>query len=561
MDEIISEEDIIGWNDTNSISFHTQGRVPIETPKGGGDASRPDVGFVCGQYLFNYILQEEKFVWRPDNKYMYINGEKEGDPNDTDTKINLSVACTEYNIFIIKKQIDNNMNKYIKNVLRIVNGDRINPFDGNAGNFNIDEIRNKYANMEPEDIRKSIKNDTYKQEFEKKAIFDNECTMASYILMIPRFADTLGMKNINIITSDPNFNVTECLKQQLQNDMLLGAIIQHMNRYIILIMYDGSGLEPERRKQKNENKEPKDYRYAIVDSLTSNTTHPVCPQLTFVTEEELYAITNAFVSTDTTMLLLFGYPQHTPYKSVAYKRMMAAVLDKAGNTGPTGQGFTGSTGSTCGSQAIFFEEQTNAASCGRNAINNLVQGERYNITANTSVPIDVLHPTFPMNSITLCTYLTNRLRILRPTALDPFNCQDIENYTDTFLEAAMNLLMFQLDHEYERMASAQNQPMKLNIEQFVSDEQKPENNDMYYLINLGGGHWTAARKIGNLYYYLDGIEKSQRLPPRCFSTKQQLLNYIREIHARIFSILVFRLTNNVINPFNKYLPANMKDQV
>ena len=339
MDELISEEDIIGWNDT-------QGRGLIENLKGGGDVSRLDVGFVCDQYLFNYILQEEKFVWKPDNKYMYINGEKEGDPNDTATKINLVTGYVEHVYYKYRIKAESGL-RFVTNIMyKLLHNETITRSDfPETSDYNSEFIREKimkfikikvdtgkYNNMSIDELERVFDKEQSIKNFEDLDvnIFEIIPTLFDKSFIIDTFSDSLGIKNIRIFDI-PLPSIINILKEQFTKDMFLGGTFITKKGYLILIMYDDV-CETTRRQMVNDNKPSKEYLYAIVNSFTCTKERPQ----SCVTESEFFNILESIDLEDEVAInLFFAYPEYedksyTPYQSVAYKRMIAAVLEKAG---------------------------------------------------------------------------------------------------------------------------------------------------------------------------------------------------------------------------------------
>jgi hypothetical protein len=178
---------------------------------------------------------------------------------------------------------------------------------------------------------------------------------------------------------------------------------------------------------------------------------------------------------------------------------------------------------------IFFEGQDNVASCGRNAVNNMLQYAAYDITSTT--PIDLNNPRYPMNLKELCRELTRQYRVN-----DVFECQDSENYTYNTLKAALHLHGLILETIYSRDHIAS-----------FDYEKNSDRNDYYYLINLGASHWTSMRNIINFCYYFDGLHKIEQGGKPIGSTRSVIIDYILRLEPE--SIYVFKHNNQQNDPF------------
>jgi len=70
--------------------------------RGGATYREQQKSLLCGKHAINHILQEEKFVWEPKKKTLYIPALPAGETAAThlkksETKVNMAVACNEYN--------------------------------------------------------------------------------------------------------------------------------------------------------------------------------------------------------------------------------------------------------------------------------------------------------------------------------------------------------------------------------------------------------------------------------------------------------------------------------
>ena len=199
--------------------------------------------------------------------------------------------------------------------------------------------------------------------------------------------------------------------------------------------------------------------------------------------------------------------------------------------------------------AIFFEKQKEGLGCGRIAINNIAGMIAYDISGSTQ-PLDLVDPKFPINMIKLCNELTDQFKLLiqakNPEIGDPFECADNENYNFPVLESAMGLLGYKFIGDYADL-----QTNKLTSSSFLTTESEKNRDNYVYLFNLGGNHWTSAKKIGDAYYYFDGLNKLPDAVPEKYPTKQDLLKAILA-NSAITSAYYFEQTGHVIPPLSRF---------
>jgi hypothetical protein len=211
---------------------------------------------------------------------------------------------------------------------------------------------------------------------------------------------------------------------------------------------------------------------------------------------------------------------------------------------------------------IFFENQTNLASCGRHAINNIVQGVLYDITTDTGRPISFENPPVPINMKILCEDLTARFDSGDENL---FMCQPGENYNVNTMVSAMLLAGYDYSkndennvREYHRHSTTK-KFINIEKEYYIQDDD-----NVVFLIKRSpspeSGHWISARKINNILCSFDSMSTDPN--PLTFYNKNVFLDtMIRD--AAVQTILLFtqvgnRVVNNIRflgepqNPFKYY---------
>jgi hypothetical protein len=176
---------------------------------------------------------------------------------------------------------------------------------------------------------------------------------------------------------------------------------------------------------------------------------------------------------------------------------------------------------------FFFEKQENLG-CGRHSINNLFQEVVYNRTDAREINLE--HPVFPMNLPKLCTKLSEQYRIKFPTRQgNVFVCVADENYTDSVIEAALNL------KGYELLSS---------VFIFNKDDILEMNIGDKFLLVHTPGHWTCARQLNGKFYYIDSV-----LGHIAFNTEAELKGYLRSIiRDDEDQIFIYEKKGDYINP-------------
>jgi len=203
------------------------------------------------------------------------------------------------------------------------------------------------------------------------------------------------------------------------------------------------------------------------------------------------------------------------------------------------KGFVPKPGSTS-TPKIYFERQSDPLSCGRHAINNLVQKQIYDIKSTT--PIDLDDPKFPINMIELCKKFTEKYAPMFGEGIDPFECKDSEDYNVETMIFALALAGFSntgIDASEEKIKEVMDKV-----------EGREEDEKDVYLLNLGASHWTSARKIGDKYYYFDSLSKEKS--PTEFSNKNEFIENMKNIPS-LERFMVFKEVGTPQDPIETYL--------
>jgi hypothetical protein len=194
--------------------------------------------------------------------------------------------------------------------------------------------------------------------------------------------------------------------------------------------------------------------------------------------------------------------------------------------------------------AIFFQKQTKRLGCGRIAINNILGREQFiagssKITPEELASYEIKLPV-QIDMKGLCTVLEDQFKASTNNKVRIFECSENENYNLPLLQSAMGMVKYKLNNSYDF-----NNP---NIYDTFIKNENADSIDRVYIFNLGNGsHWTSAKKIGNLYYYFDGLSTHDK--PEEYNTKSELLMSLKN---KVTSAYAFDLTNTYISPLNQF---------
>jgi hypothetical protein len=197
---------------------------------------------------------------------------------------------------------------------------------------------------------------------------------------------------------------------------------------------------------------------------------------------------------------------------------------------------------------LYFEHQDMMASCGRHALNNLLQRAAFTFEHDDGVPMLNLTappPKGPINLHQLCLTMNKKLQKTHSTAIrDEFECLSYENHSISLLMAALSLV----NHSMENPSNDKDTVSATLLSLGAASEWK-------MLINENGsprgGHWTAVIKNGDdpAVYYLNSLKNKAVT----YSTIQDFVDRFiqQEFSSRIQFAFVERVANYV-NPIRRY---------
>jgi hypothetical protein len=171
---------------------------------------------------------------------------------------------------------------------------------------------------------------------------------------------------------------------------------------------------------------------------------------------------------------------------------------------------------------IYFEQQDSSASCGRHAINNLLQmnpRDMYTKQRMMQFCLDITEQN-KLESEIKNAQLIEQGRY--EEVIDPYQCRDNENYTDQTLIKLMEnnhgfntTVILPTYDQYAQLSRCGDTSLYLiNLGEFMAVHNWRQNTRMR--------HWTAARKIGNDYYYFDSLHNN----PIRFNNKDDFILYL-----------------------------------
>ena len=195
--------------------------------------------------------------------------------------------------------------------------------------------------------------------------------------------------------------------------------------------------------------------------------------------------------------------------------------------------------------ADFYEQQESGTSgCGRHALNNLFHASYFSKTDATKPITDITigtikPPEIPLND--LCVFLQSKYDFLEA-------CPQNEDYDINILLAALDVI---------------GHPANINV--WARDEndvthftpQMGADQLLGYIINYGGGHWVALRKLsaaaGGQFEYIDSIRGEDDLPVRRpYGTVQECLEDVQRNGASISNIIEVGAHRGGLNPLQRF---------
>ena len=197
---------------------------------------------------------------------------------------------------------------------------------------------------------------------------------------------------------------------------------------------------------------------------------------------------------------------------------------------------------------LYFEHQDMMASCGRHALNNLLQRRVFTFEHDDGIPMINLTappPKGPINLHQLCLTMNKQLQKTHSSPVrDEFECLSYENHSISLLMAALSLV----NHSMENPSNDKDTVSATLLSLGATSEWK-------MLVNENGsprgGHWTAVIKNGDdsAVYYLISLKNKVV----AYSTIQDFVDRFiqQEFSSRIQFAFVVRIANYV-NPIRRY---------
>lgn len=197
---------------------------------------------------------------------------------------------------------------------------------------------------------------------------------------------------------------------------------------------------------------------------------------------------------------------------------------------------------------IYFEHQNMMASCGRHALNNLLQRKIFTFDYDDDVPM--LNLTAPppkglINLHQLCLTMNKKLQKTHSSAIrDEFECLSYENHSISLLMAALSLV----NHSMENPSNDKDTISATLLSLGAMSEWK-------MLVNENGsprgGHWTAVIKNGDdpAVYYLNSLKNKVVT----YSTIQDFVDrFIRQEFSSSIQFAFVERVANYVNPIRRY---------
>ena len=208
----------------------------------------------------------------------------------------------------------------------------------------------------------------------------------------------------------------------------------------------------------------------------------------------------------------------------------------------------------------FFEQQESGTSgCGRHALNNLFHAEYFSRT-DAEKPITdktigtIEPPGIPLND--LCVFLQSKYDFLEA-------CPQNEDYDINILLAALDVI----GHPANINVWSRDESDVTHFTPQMSPDQL-----LGYIINYGGGHWVALRKIpkaagtagtagtaGGQFEDIDSIRGEDGLPVRrSYGTVQECLDDVQRNGASISNIIEVGEHRGGLNPLERFRDFDKK---
>ena len=200
---------------------------------------------------------------------------------------------------------------------------------------------------------------------------------------------------------------------------------------------------------------------------------------------------------------------------------------------------------------LYFEHQNTIVSCGRHALNHLLQRKAFVFSAHEAGAgrseelLDLTHPpSEPVNLHQVCLTMNQELHKAKKTALKKeFECLEYENHSVALLMAALSLVNYTMENPSEDKDTVAASLLSLG-----------ETGEWKLLVNENGspqsGHWTTVIKNGNdpVVYYFNSILHEVKTYANVESFVE---TYIQEFSTRVQIAFVQRV-DHYINSIHRY---------
>jgi hypothetical protein len=197
---------------------------------------------------------------------------------------------------------------------------------------------------------------------------------------------------------------------------------------------------------------------------------------------------------------------------------------------------------------LYFEHQDMMASCGRHALNNLLQRKAFTFEHDDGVPMLNLTappPKGPTNLHQLCLTMNKKLEKSHSSPIrDEFECLSYENHSISLLMAALSLV----NHSMENPSNDKDTVSATLLSLGAASEWK-------MLVNENGsprgGHWTAVIKNGDdpAVYYLNSLKNKVVT----YSTIQDFVDrFIQQEFSSSIQFAFVERSANYVNPIRRY---------
>lgn len=201
---------------------------------------------------------------------------------------------------------------------------------------------------------------------------------------------------------------------------------------------------------------------------------------------------------------------------------------------------------------FYFEHQSNMASCGRHALNNLLQRNAFSFSTDVDEELDLSTPPASLSTINLHQLcLTMRARLssklkkndMKKQILAEFECFDFENHSFSLLVAALSLF----NHEIE-LPSNDKELIAQTILSLDSVDWKMIVNENG---SARGGHWVTVvkNKEDPAVYYFNSLRDSVK---KYRTTRDFVDQYILQDFSSNVQFAFVREVDTYTNPLNRY---------